>query len=183
MLQDEETLVKLLAKMRQQQDESPPCHPSESSTHRQHTHQPSHTQADSSQHKADTASQHNDTQQASSQQTSPNTSSHAHQHTNGAPTASSLSVPSSSPSESTSQPILALQHLKFVVLLYPSIRPSSLAVQQQLRDSLPCDVLHYGDVLQRGTAASSMMLQGFRPVPCALSDLATLVYTSGTTGE
>ncbi|MEW5300712.1 MAG: hypothetical protein WDW36_003622 [Sanguina aurantia] len=182
VLQDEDTLVKLLAKMRQQQDESPPHPPSESSTHQQPTHQPSHTQADSSQHHTDTASQHDGVQQASSQQAPPNSPSHAQQHTNGAPAASSLPFPASPPVEPASQPILALQHLKFVVLLYPSARPSSPAVQQQLRSSLPCDVLHYGDVLVKGTAASSAMPEGFRPVPCALSDLATLVYTSGTTG-
>lgn len=86
-------------------------------------------------------------------------------------------------SDSGSHPITALQHLKFVVLLYPSARPASPAVQQQLRDSLSCDVLQYADVMKAGQNLSGTLRNGFQPVPCALSDLATLVYTSGTTGE
>lgn len=45
----------------------------------------------------------------------------------------------------------------------------------------PCPVLKYEDVTASGRARSS--LQRFEPVAVTSEDLATLVYTSGTTGD
>lgn len=158
VLQDEETLCKLLARMRLHQEEQP--HQQEQSSTEQH-HAPAHSSPQ--------------TQQASILQEA--------QHNGTPPSPPNPSSSTSLSNESNPQPITALQHVKFVVLLYPSPRPSSPAVQQQLREGLPCDVLQYEDVMLAGKTATSTMSQGFQPVPCALSDLATLVYTSGTTGD
>lgn len=160
VLQDEETLCKLLAKMRLHQEEQP--HQQQHDSPEQ-THAPVHSSPQTQDASVSPVAQRNGPP--------PSLSNHSS-------TSSTLS------SEPNSQPITALQHIKFVILLYPSPRPSIPAVQQQqLRDALPCDVLQYEDVMLAGKKATSTMSQGFQPVPCALSDLATLVYTSGTTGE
>ena len=45
--------------------------------------------------------------------------------------------------------------------------------------ALPCQVLAFQDVLQLGRSTR----HGWRQAPVQGSDLATLVYTSGTTGQ
>ena len=62
--------------------------------------------------------------------------------------------------------------LRFVVLLWGDVSAAAAA-------SLPCPVLSFDDVLRLGRAAR----HAWSPAPVRSSDLATLVYTSGTTGQ
>ncbi|PNH06111.1 putative acyl-activating enzyme 16, chloroplastic [Tetrabaena socialis] len=69
-----------------------------------------------------------------------------------------------------------LSALRFIVLLYGDPTPAHAA-------ALPprCPLLPYAAVLAEGAAVRAA--GGFRPVAVAPGDLATLVYTSGTTGH
>ena len=66
------------------------------------------------------------------------------------------------------------ESLRFVAVLWGE--PS-----QKDKENLACSVLSYGEVIEKG----KQNLTGFEanPVKISGSDLATLVYTSGTTGN
>ncbi|EFJ49638.1 hypothetical protein VOLCADRAFT_120723 [Volvox carteri f. nagariensis] len=67
-----------------------------------------------------------------------------------------------------------LRALRFVVLLWGEAEPAHVS-------SLTCPLLSYNDVLRRGEA--SLKAGSFSPAEVSPDDLATLVYTSGTTGH
>ena len=69
-------------------------------------------------------------------------------------------------------PQAAPSELRFVVLLWGEIGVVASA-------TLPCPVLAFEDVLQLGRSTR----HAWRHAPVQGSDLATLVYTSGTTGQ
>ena len=64
------------------------------------------------------------------------------------------------------------QRVAFAITLWG--QPSARA-----RQMLDCPVLAFDEVMARGREAQA----GFQPVPAARDALATLVYTSGTTGS
>ncbi|KAG2495193.1 hypothetical protein HYH03_006799 [Edaphochlamys debaryana] len=67
-----------------------------------------------------------------------------------------------------------LEAMRFVVLLWGEPTPAQAA-------ALGCPVLPYAEVLGRGV--QRRLAGGFRPADVRPQDLATLVYTSGTTGH
>lgn len=68
--------------------------------------------------------------------------------------------------------LVQVSTVQFVVVLWGE--PSSKA-----KSSLPCPVVTFDEVLQRGRAGA----HSFRPPPITRDTLATLVFTSGTTGN
>ncbi|GFR52122.1 hypothetical protein Agub_g14636 [Astrephomene gubernaculifera] len=67
-----------------------------------------------------------------------------------------------------------LAALRFVVVLWGETTPAQT-------EGLPCPVLSYSSVLESGAAVRRS--GGFTPADVAPGDLASLVYTSGTTGH
>lgn len=63
--------------------------------------------------------------------------------------------------------------LRFVVVLWGEVTPECAA-------ALPCPVVTFEEVLASGRAAAAA---GWAPARVQPQDLATLVYTSGTTGQ
>lgn len=68
--------------------------------------------------------------------------------------------------------------LKFIVTLWGDDAAAAAAEQA---GQLPCPVLSFDQLLAAGRAARGA--SSFAPVPLGANDVATLVYTSGTTGQ
>ena len=69
--------------------------------------------------------------------------------------------------------------LKFITVPWPKAGDGLEAAAA----AAPCPVLPFDGVLAAGRAARTEGGAGFAPHPADAQDLATLVYTSGTTGE